>query len=235
MEEGLQLDGGFDQIANRLMIDVKGGDVTLPRNELTPNIIRLHEPKHCLRPLLNGSYLPEFIDFKTVNNWIRDCELNHEDSCGLSTDYDCPHLDSNFVVIDVNKIQTSKLSQMRSLCNHRDTRYVTLSYVWEQGSSPLRHRGVRPSPQVLSQTIADAVEVCKRLGERYLWVDALCISKDRKERKAQISQMDSIYNHAAFAIIAALDRTSLPGLPGVRSGRKQKAQRDGRSWFVGIY
>jgi hypothetical protein len=82
-------------------------------------------------------------------------------------------------------------------------RYVALSYVWGPPS------GDWP------QTILDAVEVTKRLGEKYLWVDRLCIDQSNaQEKQFLISKMDAIYEGAEFTIIAASGdaRTGLPGV-----------------------
>ena len=81
--------------------------------------------------------------------------------------------------------------------------YVALSYVWG------------PPCGDWPQTILDAVEVTKRLGEQYLWVDRLCINQSNlQEKQFLISKMDAIYEGAEFTIIAAAGdaRTGLPGV-----------------------
>jgi hypothetical protein len=81
--------------------------------------------------------------------------------------------------------------------------YVALSYVWGSPS------GDWP------QTILDAAEVTKRLGEQYLWVDRLCINQSNlQEKQVLISKMNAIYEGAEFTIVAAAGdaRTGLPGV-----------------------
>jgi Heterokaryon incompatibility protein (HET) len=81
--------------------------------------------------------------------------------------------------------------------------YVALSYVWGPPS------GDWP------QTILDAIEVTKRLGEQYLWVDRLCINQTNLEEKQfLISKMDAIYEGAEFTIVATVGdaRTGLLGV-----------------------
>lgn len=81
--------------------------------------------------------------------------------------------------------------------------YVALSYVWGPPS------GDWP------QTILDALEVTKRLGEQYRWVDRLCINQTNLEEKHfLISKMDAIYEDAEFTIVAAVGDARI-GLPGV--------------------
>ncbi|OAL48914.1 HET-domain-containing protein [Pyrenochaeta sp. DS3sAY3a] len=56
----------------------------------------------------------------------------------------------------------------------------------------------------LPQTIKDAITVTKRLGFRYLWVDALCIVQDdHDDWAAEAKRMSSVYQYA-FLTIAAI-------------------------------
>jgi hypothetical protein len=85
----------------------------------------------------------------------------------------------------------------------RSEKYVALSYVWGPPS------GDWP------KTILDAVEVTKQLGEKYLWVDRLCINQSNlQEKQFLISKMDAIYEGAEFTIVAAAGdaRTRLTGV-----------------------
>jgi len=53
----------------------------------------------------------------------------------------------------------------------------------------------------LGLTIQDAIETTRRLGFRYIWVDALCIVQDDAEQTAcEIKQMSSIYKNATAVI-----------------------------------
>jgi len=56
----------------------------------------------------------------------------------------------------------------------------------------------------LPQTLKDAVIITRRLGQQYLWVDALCILQDDNEAKQEeISRMSQIYKNSIFTIQAA--------------------------------
>jgi hypothetical protein len=55
------------------------------------------------------------------------------------------------------------------------------------------------------------------LGERYLWVDVLCIIQDDEKSKALfISQMDIVYHHALLTIVAMSGQDANSRLPGLR-------------------
>lgn len=67
----------------------------------------------------------------------------------------------------------------------------------------------------LPNIITDAIALCRGLGERYLWIDRLCIVQDDAITKpGQIKAMDAIYRSASFTIIGALDTRDDIGLPG---------------------
>jgi hypothetical protein len=64
----------------------------------------------------------------------------------------------------------------------------------------------------LGQTIQDAIECTRRLGFRYLWVDALCIIQDDDvDKSREISNMASIYKNAAITLSAAIATKSSEG------------------------
>lgn len=72
----------------------------------------------------------------------------------------------------------------------------------------------------LPVTIQDAISLCAQLGERYLWVDSLCIMQDTSDKHSQIQQMDRVYYNAAWCIVAAAGRDANAGLPGVSRPRE---------------
>ncbi|KAK5953292.1 hypothetical protein OHC33_005860 [Knufia fluminis] len=107
---------------------------------------------------------------------------------------------------------------------------VCLSYVWGQA------RTLRLSQQnatnlykpgsltraILPNIVEDALQITVGLGERYLWVDALCIVQDNDQDKARfVSRMDSIYARASVVIVAATCVDSNSMLLGVRPGTRQ--------------
>jgi hypothetical protein len=69
----------------------------------------------------------------------------------------------------------------------------------------------------LPQTFEDAISFTKPLGERYIWIDALCIPQHETDIKAQqISQMDQIYS-SSICTIVSLESGVEGGLPGSSS------------------
>ncbi|KAL5313381.1 hypothetical protein ACEPPN_019114 [Leptodophora sp. 'Broadleaf-Isolate-01'] len=88
--------------------------------------------------------------------------------------------------------------------------YAALSYVWGQNQtytltqSTLHRKQESLDIFEVPQTIKDAIDVSRRLGYQYLWVDALCIIQDdTSDMERELQAMGAIYNKSAVTIIAA--------------------------------
>ncbi|KAK2590525.1 hypothetical protein QQS21_011792 [Conoideocrella luteorostrata] len=113
--------------------------------------------------------------------------------------------------------------------------YVTLSYVWGQSidvptQATTRNLHSLSAPRGLNQvhlakTISDAMSTCRELGQRYLWVDRLCIVQDGPDVVEHLDAMGSIYGASVFTIIAADGEDAEYGLPGVQNSRKWSQDR----------
>lgn len=104
--------------------------------------------------------------------------------------------------------------------------YAALSYCWGPGGEGehrqetlqgnLQSRMNRFSLNDLPHTIRDAVQVCLRLKIRYLWVDAICIVQDGKDKQREIGQMYKVYQAADLVINATRACDSDEGFLGPR-------------------
>ncbi|KAF2664344.1 HET-domain-containing protein [Microthyrium microscopicum] len=138
-----------------------------------------------------------------IRGMLADCDLK---SCtkthGHKPRYQSP--------TDITLIDVTNMCLIRSSTR---LRYLALSYVWGISSS-LRTTSVNraelerpgslnPSNEYISLVIRDAMTLVRSIGERYLWVDRLCIEQDNASQKHDhIGQMDIIYRHSTLTIIA---------------------------------
>ena len=89
----------------------------------------------------------------------------------------------------------------------------------------------------IPKTIRHAIELVGLLGERYLWVDRLCICQDDEETKAsQIDIMGDIYGNALVTIIAASGWDANHGLRGIEgiTGPRNLAPNTGDDYFKSL-
>ncbi|KAF7506032.1 hypothetical protein GJ744_012279 [Endocarpon pusillum] len=143
-------------------------------------------------------------------------------------------LPPNFRLIDVE--------DMRIVVADSSMQYVTLSYVWPKGpplrlemknkddlmgpGEPLARAEFRDK---IPPTIRDAMEICHRIADRYLWVDALCIIQDDDhidgDKAVQIGAMDAIYGSSVLTIAATCGNGAEAKLPGVGLGSRNINQK----------
>ncbi|KAI1650257.1 heterokaryon incompatibility protein-domain-containing protein [Daldinia loculata] len=78
--------------------------------------------------------------------------------------------------------------------------------------------GCRYITKFIQATKESFQTISATLGERYLWVDSLCIIQDdRGDKDIQISQMDKVYSVAIATIVAASETDPSRGLTCLRS------------------
>ncbi|OBT86187.1 hypothetical protein VE02_06208 [Pseudogymnoascus sp. 03VT05] len=79
---------------------------------------------------------------------------------------------------------------------------------------------IRPD---LPKTINDAIDLVKAIGERYLWVDSLCLIKDNEGDIALgVRLMSSVFKGSYFNIIAASGTDANAGLWGLGLDTKEQ-------------
>jgi len=99
--------------------------------------------------------------------------------------------------------------------------YICLSHCWGPAQiitttrETLEERKRQIRPEDLSQTFKDAVEITRRLGVRYIWIDSLCILQgDKEDWAAEGANMANIYRNAYLTIAATRGRGGQDGLFG---------------------
>ncbi|EXL64800.1 hypothetical protein FOPG_18949 [Fusarium oxysporum f. sp. conglutinans race 2 54008] len=163
--------------------------------------------------LLPSQPWPRTIKYEQIKSWITYCNENHDDTC---TSKEKTQLQP-FKAINCISYQSGEPIKPVSLPTNQE--YAALSYVW--GEDDKKQSGVGEST---APVINDSIEVTKRLGYKYLWVDRHCIDQKQSEnsKKKEFEMMDKIYSQASFTIIAAAGRDSRDGLAGVTAPRDQQ-------------
>jgi Heterokaryon incompatibility protein (HET) len=139
------------------------------------------------------------------------------------------HIKESFLLIDVVERKLAYISGETSV------RYLALSYVWGRKAMPMltkknlaawkSAKGLDIIITGLPKTIQDAIQLTNMLGERFLWVDSLCVIQDDHVFKSRlINKMNLIYENAFLTIFAAAGSDADAGLPGIREWSRGQDQ-----------
>ncbi|KAK0707287.1 heterokaryon incompatibility protein-domain-containing protein [Lasiosphaeris hirsuta] len=158
-----------------------------------------------------------------MKSWIDLCVKKHGSGCqnkhGKSSEFRQLVESTYFGVIDVIGMQLKPLP----IVSGQPECYVALSYVWGGGGHPstsqkpytttranvmghIQHGGLEKAWDKLPQTIQDTILLVSQLGERYLWIDSLCIVQGSNSSwELNAKSMHLVYGNAHFTICAADD------------------------------
>jgi hypothetical protein len=140
--------------------------------------------------------------FSKLTEWLGTCIMKHE-TCRPALEAGLPSR-----VLDVSG-DAEKIRLYVS--QNESSRYVCLSHCWgnekpvcitTKDSLESNKRGIGYAS--LPKTFRDAVDIVRRLGLQYLWIDSMCIIQDDKEDwEQEAAKMASIYENAFLTIAAA--------------------------------
>ena len=138
----------------------------------------------------------------------------------------CGSRDASLEPMKLDLIDVNELCLVRS---NTLARYASLSYEWGRASvikSTKENRDALAHPGIFARTppapiVQDAIELVRSIGERYLWVDSLCIPQNNAKLTAfYVNRMDYIYSQSVITIVAASSKSAMDRLPGVRPGSR---------------
>ncbi|KAG1756326.1 heterokaryon incompatibility protein-domain-containing protein [Suillus paluster] len=198
---------------------------------LSPTQISLLPPPHQyggptgslgeLSSFKGNSRVKNTVDIDLVKNWIKLCQENHGDECQSAWRKDGEDDRKLPAFVRVVDVVSMAMIPAPSGC-----RYVALSYVWGGAGTEYwttkdniaeRSKPGGLNTTKLPETITDSILFVRQLGERYIWIDALCIIQDDLQDKlTQIHAMDLVYGLSYLTIIAAGGTTARDPLPGCR-------------------
>ena len=184
----------------------------------------IHDRSQCLGPEIHPKGRAR-IAFWELLRWLDACEATKKAKSqpsfgGMVAEDVWPDLHENLQlhsrVIDLGR---RRITQAPLKC-----RYVALSYVWgQQNFAKLNSENVAGleidcslDDLKVPATIRDAMTFCEELGERYLWIDALCIVQDTTDKHDHMRSMEAIYRGAVLTLVVATGHAN-HGIPGFQS------------------
>ncbi|KAK5230881.1 hypothetical protein LTR99_003901 [Exophiala xenobiotica] len=161
--------------------------------------------------------------FSTIQSWMNTCQEKHE-MCRMNQSQG--HMPTRLIHVGSagEKLRLCLTSEVGGI-----TGYAALSHSWGEKESRktdvpkttksnLKSRMKNIKWKDLTNTFQDAVEITRRLGLEYLWVDSLCINQDDYNDWAlEASRVGRIYENARIVIAATRSRTGDGGCFSTRS------------------
>ncbi|KAH8881206.1 HET-domain-containing protein [Thozetella sp. PMI_491] len=139
--------------------------------------------------------------------WIQDCHDNHSD-CNMRV---TPDLPSRLLHVTEEEYEDGERELQIRLVDtdpNRVYRYIALSHVWAETRPPMttrsnleQHKTCLPFEH-LSDSIIDTMDVSRRLGLDYIWMDSLCIIQDDVDDwQREFPRMGMIYGNAYVTFV----------------------------------
>ena len=161
-----------------------------------------------------GEIKPICFDVEELRSWLNRCSKEHQ-QCNPMGSLSGKPIPSGFRLIDVERGCIVRAVSCPIYC--------ALSYVWGSADQLVlkkcnlmeleKEYALFGEKFLLPKTITDAIKLCQDIGQKYLWVDRLCILQDEEEEKHnQIGSMDAVYNLAFLTIVAAAGDNANAGL-----------------------
>ncbi len=176
---------------------------------------------------VSGRLVPPTVSPNLIRQYMEFCTSRHTETCGRL-----------HPTREVNEEYKIRLIDVKEKCVVPATScwtYVALSYVWGTRTPPLLTKDTLSQysiPGSLQQscippTIFDAIQLVFDIGERYLWVDSLCIIQDDLfDKNEQLPIMDRIYGFATLVVVAGAGDSVYAGLRGAGHSERQNIQRN---------
>jgi hypothetical protein len=170
-----------------------------------------------------GRMRPLVADCRLFKKWKEYCLNSHGTQCG-----------HRFGGARLSRIRLIDVKQECIVEPTGNFGWVALSYLWgiSNNLALLKESlGQFKKPGFLSRdrvpkTIYDAMVLTASIGEKYLWVDSICIvQNDDLDKIEFIPHMDAIYSRSILTIIDAAGSNSQSGLPGMRQGTRTQIQK----------
>lgn len=143
---------------------------------------------------------------EVIKGWLARCAQEHPECNATMPQSTFPR---RVICIDSGMPDTG--AYLYESQGKEDGKYLALSHCWgdvvtvpktTKGTLEQRRHGIRV--ETLSRTFRDAIDITRKLGFRYIWIDALCIVQDDPADWAEeAAKMSSVYAGAALTIAAA--------------------------------
>ncbi|RYP71114.1 hypothetical protein DL771_005048 [Monosporascus sp. 5C6A] len=152
-------------------------------------------------------------NWSIAKTWLDTCRESHPD-CSRAAAAELPTR-----VIDVGALDSSRGPRLVETQRRSGEEYAALSHCWGGKINRMLTKETLGTFQAslpyseLPANFRDAITITKRLGLRYVWIDALCILQDSKrDWEIEAKRMGPVYRDAAVTISASASTGSTDGI-----------------------
>lgn len=158
----------------------------------------------------------KWVDISIVDHWRKRCTSSHGKRC-----------DNPTKIWRMRPAWVVDTKENRLVPGSECDSYIALSYRWGKAQglriqpdtmTKLQRPEALSDPAVssrLAPMVRHAISLTPIIGERYIWIDVLCIDHSRAtESTEQLQLMGAIYANASLTVVA-LDGDAEDGLPGL--------------------
>jgi hypothetical protein len=161
----------------------------------------------------------KYFDVTLAKEWLHQCDYTHGVECSMGSRL--KGSSTQFRLID---IESQCVVPAPETCKYTALSYVWGKHVYQPTLTTENRRALQNSGSLSSldipRTILDAMDVCRKLGLRYLWIDSLCIIQDVSDDiKEQVAHMDIVYRRAYLTIIIATGKDCNTPVPSISTPR----------------
>ncbi|KAK0625839.1 heterokaryon incompatibility protein-domain-containing protein [Immersiella caudata] len=175
----------------------------------------------------------------TALGWLKTCSTEHT-SCIASAV--APILPKRIIALAPDNEPIA--ARLILPAPNTTARFVALSHCWGSQDNPMtkltlnnqtewqqQHDGI--DIQSLPRNFRDAITITRRLGIRYLWIDALCILQDSTaDWAAQVPKMADIFGTATLVLSATSAKHCDEGILQPRFSTCSPLLGPSKSWFL---
>lgn len=164
----------------------------------------------------------ERIDKQAIQPWLRICQQHHT-ACKSPSQHAFLNYPTRLVWVGDTADDDVKLVETSEQC----PAYLILSYCWGKSNDSSktteanyaeRIKAIRTSK--LPKTIRDAIQLTRAMGEKYIWIDAICIKQTDKghtgDWATEAPKVGDYYANAKCLIMASSAAESEEGFLGER-------------------
>jgi hypothetical protein len=168
--------------------------------------------------LLQMKTTGSFVNLKIARLWMNECLAAHQQCIATSSTY--PQLPNR--ILEIGESGSLVLRESKG----QNAPYMTLSYCWGNTARYLTTKSnlnehLQAVPiKSLPLTFQHFIAVCRFLGCRYIWIDALCIIQDSpQDVERELANVGDIYRNSILTITAAGGFNANSGLFASRDPR----------------